>query len=231
MKKRKTKKKKNNNNKKIIYLICLLLVIIIILSCITVSKNKLTKDERYFKKEYEKYNDKKDLSNNKYINVDIMEDNGVKYLNGKETVSFMKNKTGIIYFGYPQCSWCRSAVEVLLDAKSEMELDTLYYYNAYGDRDEKYLSPEGEVLTLHNGSDEYYEILKLLGDKAEVYEGLNDDSIKRLYFPTVLFIKNGEIKKMHVSTVESNKTKNKKLTAKEYSELKKIYIDGIKKIK
>ncbi len=226
---KKNKNKKSNN--KIIYLIVFLLIITTILSSITISKNKLTKDEKYFKREYEKYNNKKDLSGNKYINVNIVENNGVKYLSGKETVDFMKNKTGIIYFGYPQCSWCRSAVEVLLDAKNEMGIDKLYYYNDYGARDEKYLGSDGEILTLRNGSDEYYEILKLLGDKAEVYEGLNDESIKRLYFPTVLFIKNGEIKKMHVSTVESNKSENEKLSNKEYNELKRIYIDGIKKIK
>ena len=143
----------------------------------------------------------------------------------------MKNKTGIIYFGFPQCSWCRSAIEVLIDAKDEMNIDKIYYYNDYGSRDEKYLDSEGNILTLHKGSDEYYEILKLLGDRANVYEGLNDESIKRLYFPTVLFIKDGEIVDMHVSTVDSNKDAKKKLTDKEYKLLKNIYITGIKKIK
>lgn len=229
--KKKSSKFNKKRNRMILVIIAILVVIIIILSCITVSKNKLTKDERYFKIEYEKFNGEKDSENDEYIKLNIKDKNGVEYLDGKETVKFMKNGTGIIYFGFPQCSWCRSVVEVLLDAKDDMGLDKVYYYNAYGDRDEKYLDSEGNILTLHKGSDEYYEILDLLGDRADKYEGLNDDSIKRLYFPTVLFIKSGKIIDMHVSTVESNKSKKEKLTDKEYKKLKNIYISGMKKLK
>lgn len=229
--KKKSSKFNKKRNRMILVIIAILIVIIIILSCITVSKNKLTKDERYFKIEYEKFNGEKDSDNDEYIKVNIKDKNGVEYLDGKEAVKFMKNGTGIIYFGFPQCFWCRSAAEVLLEAKDDMGLDKLYYYNAYKDRDEKYLDSEGNILTLHKGSDEYYEILNLLGDRADKYDGLNDDSIKRLYFPTVLFIKKGNIVDMHVSTVDSNKSKKEKLTDKEYKKLKKIYIAGIKKIK
>lgn len=224
------KKRKNINNRNIIILIVVLLIIIFILSFVNVSKNKLTYDERYFKREYEKLNGKKNSAGKKYYSLNIDDDNGIEYLTKKEVTKFIKEETGILYFGFAQCLYCRSAVEVLLDAKDFMDIDKIYYYNAYGDRDEKYLDSSGEIYTLHQGSDTYYEILKLLGNKAEVYDGLNDNTIKRLYFPTVLFIKDGSIKKMHVSTVESNKD-NKKLTKKEYNELKKIYIDGIKKIK
>lgn len=230
-KKSKSKRKIKTNNRKIIVVIVILLIITVVLSFITVSKNKLTKDERHFKIEYEKYNDEKDSSGKKYISVNIKDDNNIEYLTGKETVEFMKKETGIIYFGFPQCSWCRSAIEVLIDAAEEMGIDKIYYYNGYGDRDEKYIDTDGEVITVHKGSDEYYQILKLLGDKAQVYEGLNDESLKRLYFPTVLFIKDGKVVDMHVSTVESNKKENKKLSEKEYKKLKKIYIKGIKKIK
>ena len=42
-----------------------------------------------------------------------------------------------------------------------------------------------------------YKILDILGDKASVYEGLEDDSIKRLYFPTVVFVnEDNSIKKI-----------------------------------
>lgn len=229
--KKKSKRKVKTNNRKIIVVIVILLIITVVLSFITVSKNKLTKDERYFKLEYEKFNGEKDSSGKEYISVNIKDDNNIEYLTGKETVEFMKEKTGIIYFGFPQCSWCRSAIEVLIDAAEEMGIDRIYYYNGYSDRDEKYIDTDGEVTTIHKGSDEYYQILKLLGDKAQVYEGLNDESLKRLYFPTVLFITNGKVVDMHVSTVESNKKENKKLSEKEYKKLKKIYIKGIKKIK
>ncbi len=229
--KKKSKRKTKNNNKKILVVIIISLIITVILSFITVSENKLTRDERYFKIEYEKYNGKKSSSGEEYISVSIKDDNNIEYLTGKETVDFMKKKTGIIYFGFPQCSWCRSAIEVLIDASIDLGIDKIYYYNGYGDRDEKYIGTDGEIITAHKGSNEYYQILELLDGKAQVYEGLNDENLKRLYFPTVLFIKNGKIVDMHVSTVDSNKDENKKLSSKEYKKLKKIYINGIKKIK
>ena len=58
--KKKSSKFNKKRNRVILVIIAILVVIIIILSCITVSKNKLTKDERYFKIEYEKFNGEKD---------------------------------------------------------------------------------------------------------------------------------------------------------------------------
>ena len=210
--------------------IVIMVIIIVILSAITINKNYVTNDEKEFKREYEKYNGKTNPSSNKkYFDLNIDYKNGVKYVTAKEAINILSRKTGIVYFGFPQCPWCRNIVEVLLEAKKEVGVDTLYYYNALEIRDEKVLK-DNEIITSKEGTKEYYKILELLGDKASVYEGLNDDSIKRLYFPTVVFVKEGQIIDIHVSTVDSQKDPYKKLTKDQKQELKNIYIKNIRKI-
>ena len=65
--------------------------------------------------------------------------------------------------------------------------------------------------------------MQILYDYLDSYEGLNDPTIKRLYFPTVVFVKNGEIIGIHTSTVESQTDPSVSLTNSQYEELKNIY--------
>ena len=211
-------------------LIVSLIIIICIITFITVKKNRVTKDEKSFKKEYERYNGYTNPgSDKKYFDVNIEEKNGIKYLDDDEVIDMLQNKTGIIYFGFPTCPWCRSMIEVLLDAKDSTNQKNIYYYNALDIRDEKVLE-DGKVKTTKKGKKNYYKILDILGDKASVYEGLEDDSIKRLYFPTVVFVRNGKIVDIHISTVDSQEDPYKKLNKKQKAELKKIYTRGIAKM-
>ncbi len=211
-------------------IISAILVVIVIISAVTVKREHVTNDEKQFKQEYEKYNGKiNPTANKKYFDVNIDLKNGVKYVSAKESVNILERKTGVLYFGFPQCPWCRNIVEVLLEAAKETELENIYYYNALEIRDEKYLQ-DGKIITSKEGTKQYYKILELLGDKANVYEGLGDTSIKRLYFPTVVFVKDGKIVDIHVSTVDSQEDPYKKLNKKQKEELKNIYIKGIKKI-
>lgn len=211
-------------------LIIFLIILICIITFITVKKNRVTKDEKSFKKEYERYNGYTNPgSDKKYFDVNIEEKNGIKYLDDDEVIDMLENKTGIIYFGFPTCPWCRSMIEVLLDAKDSTNQKNIYYYNALDIRDEKVLE-DGKVKTTKKGKKNYYKILDILGDKASVYEGLEDDSIKRLYFPTVVFVRNGKIVDIHISTVDSQEDPYKKLNKKQKAELKKIYTMGIAKM-
>ena len=69
-----------------------------------------------------------------------------------------------------------------------------------------------------------------LEDYLGPYEGLNDESIKRIYFPTVIFVMGGKVVGIHVDTVESQIDPYKKLTEKQQKELKQIYTNNINKI-
>ena len=217
--------------KKIIIVIIALLVIIIgVLTYFIVKDNKVSADEKKFKKEYESFNGKKNVTSDKYYRIlDIPEKNGIVYSSSDEVIELLSEGTGIIYFGFPECPWCRSMIVPFLETIVE-EDETVYYYNALSIRDIKELDDDGNVKTLQEGTDKYYKILELLGDKASIYDGLNDQSIKRLYFPTVVFVKNGEIVDIHVSTIDSQKDPYKKLSSKQIKELKQIFKSAINKL-
>lgn len=160
--------------------------------------------------------------------IEIPEDNAIVYSNPKEILSVLK-KTGIIYFGYPECPWCKSAVPTLLNTANMVGIDKIYYYNAKEIRDEKHLE-EGKIITDKEGTKEYYELINALKDVLPFYKELGDESIKRIYFPTVIFVKDGKILGIHTGTVDSQKDPNTKLNKKQEQELSSIYSDYMHKV-
>lgn len=217
--------------KKVVYsLIGVILLVVTVLSSFTVQNEKVSKDEKRFKLEYEKFNGTKNLSGISYLSVEVPEKNGVVYTSTKKAAEILKSGTGVIYFGYPESSWSRHILASLFMAREETGLNKIYYCNAYSERDEKCLTDDGSIETIKDGSSSYYKILEELGDKADSYQGLDDDSIKRLYFPSVVFIKNGKVVDIHVSTLPSHTKERKKLTDKQSRELEQIYLKAINKI-
>lgn len=209
-----------------------LFVVVISLVFLTGCGKKMesvTKDEVKFQKEYENLNGKKQ-GDKKNLEVSIPDSNKMKYINSDEVISILEKKTGVIYFGFPNCPWCRNAVPVLIDAAIDSGLDSIYYANLLEERDTKKLDDEGQIVTEKEGSEAYYKIVDLLKDSLGVYEGLDDDSVKRLYFPTVVFVKNGKVEAVHIGTVDSQKDPYKELNSKEKEQLKDIYVKAITKI-
>lgn len=185
-------------------------------------------DNIKFKEEYESINNKA-INGKKTLSIEIDENSGIKYVSFSELMEVLDSGTGIIYFGFPECPWCRSAIPTLIKAAKEMEVETIYYFNAYDIRDEKELS-DGEIVDIKEGSDEYYKLLDKLDEVLTPYDGLNDDSIKRLYFPTTVFVMGGKIVGSHIGTVDSQEDPYKGLTKKEEKELLNIYKTNIEKI-
>lgn len=200
------------------------------------SKNKIpnpkesieTADEIKFKKEYESYNGKKrEGQNYQNLEMKIPVQNKIVYNTASEIVQFLKTGTGVVYFGFPTCPWCRNAVPLLIDVAKEEGLKEIQYFNALTIRDTKHLDPKGSIVTDKAGTKEYEEIVRLLQEYLPSYEGLEDDSIKRLYFPTVVFVKEGKIMGIHEGTVDSQKDPSVPLNKKQIEELTNIYIKGI----
>ena len=219
------------NKKRIVIIVASLIVAILILITYK-NQTRYTKDEIKFKKEYESINNKKtEGSKKKALSITIPKDSNIKYIDSKEVIEILKNKTGVIYFGFPECPWCRNAIPVLINAAKCECIEQIYYFNALSIRDIKHLDDNGKIITDKKGTKDYYEIVKLLGDKLSSYDGLNDQSIKRLYFPTVVFVRNGEIVDIHSSTVESQTAPYIELTKAQKSELQEIYEKGIRKMK
>ena len=188
--------------------------------------NKIS-DALKFKQEYESLNNIIDSDGeNQYVNINIDEDNPVVYKSSKEIVEILDNGTGIIYLGFSKCPWCRNAIPVLIDAAEESELDELYYLDIYDMRNELALE-DGKIITKKEGTTDYLKMVELLNDFLSPYDGLEDESIKRIYAPTVVFVKDGNILGIHEGTVESHTNAKESLNETQYSELKNIYLDGI----
>ena len=86
------------------------MILVLLVGC-----NKETDAEK-FKNEYESLNGQTSQSGKKYLNVEIEKDNIIKYVSISELLDVIKNETGVIYLGFPECPWCRTAVPALLEA-------------------------------------------------------------------------------------------------------------------
>lgn len=222
------------NNPKLVSSIILsaVLIILVLISIFVMNDefdfskfdNKVS-DSQKFEEEYEEYNGKENNYGKEYLSIDVSDDNNIKYSSYEEVFSILEDKSGVIYFGFPTCPWCRNLVPVLLDAADEVGLDNIYYLNNLDSRDVKILNDDGEVVVDKEGTKNYYKLVDELSSVLGEYEGLNNSSIKRLYFPTVIFVKNGEIVGSHIGTVDSQEDPYKKLDKVQYKELKTILED------
>lgn len=187
----------------------------------------LTEEETKFKTEYEAINGKT-INDSTYTTITVPEDNDIVYSNEEEIIKLLKSGTGVIYFGYPECPWCRNAVPVLVDAVKELKIGKIYYFNGKDIRDKKSVDENGNVVTEKEGTSEYYQILEALGNFADDYDGI--PNAKRLYFPTVVVVKDGKIIGTHASTVDSQKDPSILLKEDQKEELKEIYQNYLSKI-
>lgn len=213
--------------------ILLLIVVLCVFSLVGCSKKDDSASK--FKEEYESYNGKQTSSGKDYLKVEIPEENVIVYSSISEVLDIIKNKSGVIYFGFPTCPWCRNMVVPLLEAADSTSLDKIYYLNMYEERDTiKYV--DGEFITEKEASEGYYDLVNALSSILDDYIVKDSDGIehntskKRIYVPLVVFIKDGEIVDYHANTVDSQVDPYVKLNDEEYETLYNIYLSGIHKV-
>lgn len=206
--------------KKLLYI---LLSAFLLVGCVQES------DAFRFKKEYESLNGKENEKGRDYVNVSIPEENPMVYAD-LDTILNVIETEGIIYFGFDECPWCRNALPVLIEAANEKEVEKIYYYDIKEIRDELELNEDGSITTVKEKSEDYQKIYDALYDSLSVYDGLEDETIKRLYAPTVFFIKHGKVVSMHESTVESQVDPSVPMTSDQKLALKSIYLKGIDEV-
>lgn len=205
-----------------------------------------TADEKKFKKEYESLNGTTRSNGIKNKDITIMEDNNIKYITPEEAATMLDSGTGIIYFGYAACPWCRDAVPILLNAMNSSELDTIYYVNVRPDddpsqdiRDLYTLNNKNKAKKSKDADQSYYDIVLALASELQEYELTTDSGkkvstgVRRLYTPTVVAVKDGVLLGFHEGTVENHKTDEdgllRDLTKEEESELLNTYTSIISK--
>lgn len=194
-------------DKRVFVYIAVLVVFVALVVTLSVIANKNTnkiEDSLKFKEEYE--------SANSSITMTIDEDNPIKYATFEEVEQLLTSGTGVIYFGFPNCPWCRNMIPVLFDVAKENNYDTIYYFNPRDIR--------------NDDSSEYKRLIEILGDYL-----LESEGNKVLYVPDVYFIKNGNIVGHHLSTVDSQTDPSIRLTDVQVQELSNIYQRLFDKIK
>ncbi len=194
-------------------------------------------DSINFKNEYESLNNvvrEKDGKTIREISIDT--NNPVDILTEEETVSLLESGTGIIYFGFPDCPWCRSMLPVLLKTLDNMSIERLYYLNVADIRDTLSLGDKNKVEVKEEGTKGYYKILELLDDVLEPYYLTSEDGKKidtkekRLMAPTVVAVKDGKVVDIHVGTVESHESGYDELSIEQQEELQNRFMELIRKV-
>jgi len=225
-----------NNDLKNKIIIVLVGVIVLILLCFGIKhvldNPKVQNDGIKFKEEYEKLNGTEVKGTElKYLELSIDEESPIKYSSYEEIFDILDNGSGVIYFGFPECPWCRALTPVLLSAADDVGIDTIYYLNNKQDRDLIELDENKEIVVKKEGSDNYYKLLEKLGDFASDYE-LEDVNAnkKRLYFPTVLFVKDGTIVDFHEGTLDSQENPFVKMSNEQIEELQNILTQKMEKV-
>ena len=186
-----------------IFLIILIVLVLTGIYC-------YSRDNIRFKINYE-YINYYQYDGGKTIKVDIPLNNRIKYLNSKQLLKFLDSGTGILYFGYNTCPWCRNSIPILIDAVIDNQVDTIYYIDTHSVNLEKIKD----------------ELIEKLGD----FLAVDNDGNKRFAVPDVYAIKNGKILGNHLGTVDSYKNPYSGMSKEEKQELKDIYTNLIKEIK
>ena len=199
-----------------------------------------TADEKTFKESYEGLNGTTDANGQKITEVEIMVDNNIEYISLDKALSILDSGSGVIYFGFSACSYCRNAVPVLLDAMNSSDLDKIYYVDIRPDnkaendlRDTYSLNAKNKAKKTKDASDTYYEVLTSLANHLDDYVLYTEKGKKvntgekGLLAPTVVSVVKGEIVGFHQGTLDSHEADDKgtlkDLTKEQKKELLKKY--------
>lgn len=224
------KSKKNKIGTIIISAILVILAIVGIVFAIDRINNNVESDGDKFKAEYEGLNGKYDNERSRdYLEIKLSNTDVIKYSSYDEVFDLLDNGTGVIYFGFKECPWCRNLIPNLLNAAKEAGIDRIYYLSNKEDRDIKSKDDDGNVVVEKEGTADYYKLVEKLGDNLSNYSGVDENS-KRLYFPTVVFVKDGKIVNIHISTLDSQTDSKVPLTDEQKRELVDILVEKMNSI-
>lgn len=200
---------------------------------------KQTEDEKKFEEEYESLNGTANEEGITNKTVDVIKDNNIEYITLEEADKMLEEGTGVIYFGYASCPWCRNLVPVMLDAVQETKLDKVYYVNLIDEegndlRSKYILNKKNKPKKEKDASMEYYNILAALSEHVSQYVLYTEAGEpvqvpeKRLSAPTVVAVKEGTVIGLYESTVEMDEKDGgavKVISKNEKEEAKKAYVE------
>lgn len=229
--------KKKENNKHRQYLIAGGALVLIVALLLVACGLGGTKDAAKFKSEYEKLNGEKTSSGREYQTLKINKKNKVKYASLEEAEKALTEGTHLIYFGMPNCPWCREIVPVLLEKTDCSCLKNILYVDMT-DKRNTYEIQNDEPVETKKAESAYYNVLSLLDKYLDNYKVDDSDGVehvlqeKRIYLPMVVAVKDGRVVDAHTGSVEltSSQTPYDELTDVQKSELGVIFTDMIEKL-
>ena len=221
----------------------ILLVILLVLTFIGIVGCTKNEEAIKFKEEYESFNGK---SNDyfEYRELAIDEENPFVSATDEEIVKMIENKeTFIVYFGDPQCPWCRSVIEQAIKSAKENKIDKIYsvrFWNGFHEekiRDAYELDKKNKPVLKQAGSEAYSKLLEYLDSVLSEYT-LKDKkgntikvNEKRIFLPNFVSIVKGEAKEL-VEGISSKQTEfNGELTTEIIEEEKQIFDNFFKNFK
>ena len=200
------------------------LVLLILTGCNKNDSLPATEDGIKIKEEYEKLNGTETKSGKKYVDVNLPKNNRFIYATAEDIVKMLENnEAGMIYFGFPECPWCRNMMDVLDEAAKTNGFDKIYYVNVLELRNELKLNDDKKIETVKEGDPNYNKLVTLLDKSLPSYPGLEDESIKRILVPLVIGLNNGEVVAEHLNTLESQTDAYVPLSKEQRKELLDIY--------
>ena len=197
-------------------------------------KVKNINDSLKFKEEYEGFNGEKN-DYFEYRNLSITEKNPIIYSSAEEIVQKIENKeTFIVYFGDPECPWCRSVIEQAINSANENGISKIYYvriWNGFHNetlRDVYELDKESPVLKV-KGTVSYYKLLKYFDKLLKDYTLTNKDNKtiqvneKRIFAPSFIYVKDGNPLQLVDGISKKQENYNSTLTEEILSEEKELF--------
>lgn len=180
-------------------LVALLLTFLLILTgCKTVEVTKVDDD---IKTDSIKFHDEYNTTS---------KDNLYEYATYNNIIETIKNKTGIIYLGFPTCTLCKEIVPILDEAAKEKNIDSILYYDFKDIR--------------NNNTAEYKKLAELLSS----YIIDDEEGNKRITAPTIIFVNKGNIAGIYIGKITSDTEEI--ITTEEKVSLKANFLSLIDKI-
>ena len=215
------------------YVLGLVVIAILCIGIVIFNKKEATdiKSDTKFYDEYTAYNGKKNSNDKDYPLVNIDKKNLYYYISDEELKELLNNGTGVLYLGFPTCPWCRNMVPVLNEAGNEYGINKINYYNIKDIRS-SFAFDDNNKLIKTDGNEIYSFLLEKLDKFLEDYSVTDNNGKaiktgeKRVYAPTVVFIKEGEVKRVIEGTVDSQKDPYILLDEDQRKELLNKYLEG-----
>ena len=176
-----------------------------------------------FATEYSALNGQTNSAGRQYVDVNLLDDHRFVISSEDEIRQLLTDGEGVIYFGFPNCPWCRNALEPMNAAAKRVGLEKIHYLNVLDIRDQKSLNESGEIVVEKEGTEFYQYLLEELGDFAPEYPNLNDSSVRRILVPLVVSVVDGEVVASHLGTVDSQTDPYEPLTEEQFQELVTLY--------